>query len=126
MSGMDIDALHSTLLSISLVSDKIRVARENLPVNGRSAVHLGNLLDKAEDDLRVAKATLAHELGFRLCPRCWPPELIATDRSGRAPGRPRLQIPYGRPPELRFARIPRSARKQRCRGGRVGRSASRQ
>jgi len=81
---MDIDALHSTVLSISLVSDKIRVARENLPVNGRSAVHLGNLLDKAEDDLRVAKATLAHELGFRLCPRCWPPELIATDRSGRA------------------------------------------
>ena len=81
---MDIDALHSTLLSISLVSDKIRVARGNLPVNGHSLVDVGDLLDKAEGDLRVAKATLAHELGFRLCPRCWPPELIATDRRGRA------------------------------------------
>jgi hypothetical protein len=84
MQGMDIDALHSTLLSISLVSDKLRTARKNLPANGHSPVDVGNLLDKAEGDLRVAKATLAHELGFRLCPRCWPPELIATDRSGRA------------------------------------------
>jgi len=84
MAGMDIDALHSTLLSISLVSDKLRLARENLSANGHSPVDVGNLLDKAEDDLRVAKATLAHELGFHLCPHCWPPELIATDRSGRA------------------------------------------
>jgi hypothetical protein len=84
MSGMDIDALHSTLLSISLVSDKLRVARKNLPANGHSAMQLGNLLDQVEGDLRVAKGTLAHELGFRLCPHCWPPELIATDRSGRA------------------------------------------
>jgi hypothetical protein len=84
MSGMDIDALHSTLLSISLVSDKLRVAREKLPANGHSTVHLGNLLDQAEGDLRVAKATLAYELGFRLCPHCWPPELIAIDRNGGA------------------------------------------
>ena len=81
---MDIDALHSTLLSITLVSDKLRTARENLPANGHSPVNVGNLLDKAEDDLRVAKATLAHELGFPSLPHCWPPELIATDRSGRA------------------------------------------
>ena len=83
MANMEIDALHSTLLSISLVSDNLRTARENLPAHGQSPVNIGNLLDKAEDDLRMAKATLAHELGFRLCPRCWPPELIATDRSGR-------------------------------------------
>jgi hypothetical protein len=83
MASMDIDALHSTLLSIRLVSDKLRTARKNLPANEHSPVNVGNLLDKAEDDLRVAKATLARELGFRLCPRCWPPELIATDRSGR-------------------------------------------
>ena len=84
MAGMDIDALHSTLLSMSLVSDKLRTARENLPANGHSPVDVGNLLDKAEGDLRMAKATLAHELGFRLCSHCWPPELIAIDRNGRA------------------------------------------
>ena len=81
---MDIDALHSTLLSISLVSDKLRTARKNLPANGHSPVNVGNLLDKPEGDLRMAKVTLARELGFRLCPRCWPPELIATDSTGRA------------------------------------------
>jgi hypothetical protein len=84
MASMDIDALHSTLLSISLVSDKLRTARETLFANGHSAVHLGNLLVQAEGDLRVAKATLGHELGFRLCPHCWPPELITTDRNGHA------------------------------------------
>ena len=77
---MDIDALHSTLLSITIVSEKLRVAREKLPGNGET---LGNLLYEAEGDLGMAKATLASELGFRLCSRCWPPELIATDRNGR-------------------------------------------
>jgi hypothetical protein len=32
--------------------------------------------------LRIAKATLGGELGFSLCPRCWPPELVATDLDG--------------------------------------------
>jgi ribosomal protein S27AE len=80
---MDIDALHSTLLSISLVSEKLRDVRENLSTNEDTATGVGNLLFEAENDLRVAKATLAGELGFRLCPRCWPPELVATDRDGR-------------------------------------------
>ena len=80
---MDIDALHSTLLSISLVSEKLRDVRENLSTNGDATTGVGNLLFEAENDLRVAKATLAGELGFRLCPRCWPPELVATDRDGR-------------------------------------------
>lgn len=92
---MDIDALHSTLLSISLVSDKLRMARECVPPGERSAVHVGSMLDQADADLRVARATLAYELGFRLCPHCWPPELIATDRTGcaRCPGCD--QISYG-------------------------------
>ena len=50
---MDIDALHSTLLC------------------------------EVENDLRIAKATLGGELGFSLCPLCWPPELVATDHDGK-------------------------------------------
>ena len=38
---------------------------------------------EAENDLRMAQATLGGELGFSLCPRCWPPELIATDLDGK-------------------------------------------
>ena len=80
---MDIDALHSTLLSISLVSEKLRAARENLPTNRHVPAWIDSVLLQTESDLRVAKATLAGELGFRLCPRCWPPEFTATDRDGR-------------------------------------------
>jgi ribosomal protein S27AE len=80
---MDIDALHSTLLSISLVSEKLRTARESLPADEQALGIVGDLLSEAEADLRMAKATLAGELGFRLCSRCWPPELIAEDRDGR-------------------------------------------
>jgi hypothetical protein len=80
---MDIDALHSTLLSISLVSEKLRTARENLPTNRQVPAWIDNVLLQTESDLRVAKATLAGELGFSLCPHCWPPEFITTDRDGR-------------------------------------------
>jgi hypothetical protein len=80
---MDIDALHSTLLSISLVSEKLRTARENLPTNRHVPAWMDSLLLQTESDLRMAKATLAGELGFSLCPRCWPPEFTTIDRDGR-------------------------------------------
>ena len=80
---MDIDALHSTLLSITIVSEKLRAGREMIDQVDRVAPGFGDLLDEADRDLKVAKATLAGELGFNMCPRCWPPELIATDRKGR-------------------------------------------
>lgn len=82
---MDIDALHSALLSVTLVSEKLRSAREGLPESAKTDIRsdLARILAEAEGDLRVAKATLAGELGFNLCPRCWPPELVTTDRHGR-------------------------------------------
>ena len=38
---------------------------------------------KPKTILRMAQATLGGELGFSLCPRCWPPELVATDLDGK-------------------------------------------
>jgi hypothetical protein len=80
---MDIDALHSTLLSLSIVSEKLRAGREMTGEMKNAPWGLAELLDEAEKDLRMAKATLAGELGFNVCPHCWPPELVATDRRGR-------------------------------------------
>jgi hypothetical protein len=80
---MDIDALHSTLLSIALVSDTLRSTREQLPGHLSAESDLAGRLRDMESDLRVAKATLAGELGFALCPRCWPPELVTADPDGR-------------------------------------------
>jgi hypothetical protein len=80
---MDIDALHSTLLSITIVSEKLRAGREMMDQVEKVAPGFGELLDEADKDLRMAKATLAGELGFNVCPHCWPPELLTTDRKGR-------------------------------------------
>jgi hypothetical protein len=80
---MDIDALHSALLSITVVSEKLRSAREFLPVTETLPAGLEKFLYEMERDLRIAKATLGGELGFSLCPRCWPPELATIDRNGR-------------------------------------------
>ena len=81
---MDIDALHSTLLSITLVSDKLRFARELFAETKETGHDLERSLHEIETDLRVAKATLAGELGLTLCRCCWPPELVTTDTAGRA------------------------------------------
>ena len=35
-----------------------------------------------ERDLRIAKASLARDLGFKLCHCCWPPELMAPGADG--------------------------------------------
>jgi hypothetical protein len=80
---MDIDALHSTLLSIAVVSEKLRAAREKFSASTNGELNLKRLLCEMEEELRVAKATLAGELGFSLCPRCWPPELVTAGRAGR-------------------------------------------
>src|SRR5207247_8930553 len=79
---IDIDGLHSTVLSFTVVSVKRRGAREMLSATGDAPARLGKFLREAENDLLMAQATLGGELGFSLCPRGWPPELVATDLDG--------------------------------------------
>ncbi len=81
--AMDMDALHSALLSITVISEKLRSTREFLPATDVAPADLEKFFLETESDLRMAKATLGSQLGFTLCPRCWPPELVATDRHGR-------------------------------------------
>jgi hypothetical protein len=78
---MDIDALHSTLLTVTLVSEKLSSIARDLPKE-IDAEPVRRALSESENDLRVAKATLAGELGFHTCPHCWPPELLTVDRQG--------------------------------------------
>ena len=81
---MDTDALHSALLSLTVLPEQIRSARENISSALRSDPSaLSEFLRALERDLRLAKAALARELGFGVCHCCWPPELIMTDADGR-------------------------------------------
>ena len=81
---MDIDALHSALISLTLVPEEVRSAREALTfAKSDDRTGLAHLLANIERDLRMAKAALANELGFPLCRCCWPPQLMATDPDGK-------------------------------------------
>jgi len=115
---MDIDALHSALLSLTVLPEQIRAARESVAaVNGGATTALGEFLNTMERDLRMAKATLARELGFTVCHCCWPPELMATDANGRAhcPASPKtapaINIPNQK--RIRAATVRNSAAKGR-------------
>jgi hypothetical protein len=79
---MDIDALHSALLSFTLLFEKLRFAREKLPATEKTRSDFGQFLNELELDLRIATATLAGELGFTVCRCCWPPKVLATDLEG--------------------------------------------
>ena len=107
---MDIDALHSTLVSLTLLPEELRSARETLEkAGGGSRQELVELLSSTERDLRIAKVTLARELGFKVCLCCWPPEVMVFHDNGDAycpeashgetaeiPDRPRLTPPTAR------------------------------
>lgn len=89
---MDIDTLHSSLVSLTRLPEEIRSARENLLTrDGDPRAAVAQFLDVVERDLRVAKAALARDLGFALCQCCWPPELMVTDSAGRVDCAARLQ-----------------------------------
>lgn len=71
---MDIETIHSGLLSIGITAGKIQVARKKLPP-GDLAAEISSMLAEAEMEMKVAEAAIARELGIELCPDCWPPEL---------------------------------------------------
>jgi len=91
-AGMDIDALHSALVSLTLLPEEIRSARESLLASAGNGVALAQFLSEMERDLRIAKASLARDLGFNLCHCCWPPELMASDADGKLVCAARLEI----------------------------------
>lgn len=78
---MDIDVIHSGLLSIGITVGKIHDARTDLPP-GEVAAEIGAILALAEVELKVAEGMIAREIGFELCPDCWPPELIVVRQRG--------------------------------------------
>ncbi|HEX7531134.1 MAG TPA: hypothetical protein VF333_08315 [Pyrinomonadaceae bacterium] len=86
---MDIDALHSALLSLTVLTEQIRSARDNVSAATDSGLHaFEEFLNSVERDLLITKATLARELDFPVCQCCWPPELLVIDvnESAYCPG----------------------------------------
>ena len=108
---MDIDALHSAVLSLTVLTEQIRSARDNLSAATGSGLHaFEEFLNSVERDLLVTKATLARELDFPICQFCWPPELlvISVDGSAYCPSSPRAAAINGlsRKPPPRAPLVP--------------------
>lgn len=82
---MDIDALHSALLSLTVLTEQIRSARDNVSAAADPGPQaFEEFLNSVERDLLITKATLARELDFPVCQCCWPPELFVIDVNGNA------------------------------------------
>jgi hypothetical protein len=82
---MDIDALHSALLSLTVLTEQIRSARDNISAATDCGLHaFEEFLNSVERDLLITKATLGRELGFPVCQCCWPPELFVINVNGSA------------------------------------------
>jgi hypothetical protein len=78
-----IDALHSALLSFTLLAGKLRLAREQRPMSEWTRSDFGQFLSELDRDLSIATAVLAGELGFAVCRCCWPPEVLVPDLAGQ-------------------------------------------
>ena len=79
----DVDALHSALLSFTLLAGKLNGAREKRPMSEWTRSDSEQFLNEVDRDLRIATAVLASELGFAVCRCCWPPEVLASDLTGQ-------------------------------------------
>ena len=96
---MDIDALHSALLSFTLLAGKLRLAREKRPEGKWTRCDIEQFLNELDRDLSIPTAMLAGELGFAVCRCCWPPEVLATDLAGHITSLAAADLVSGEPPK---------------------------
>jgi hypothetical protein len=99
VAQMDIDALHSALLSFTLLAGKLRLAREKRPESEWTRCDFEQFLNELDRDLSIPTAMLAGELGFAVCRCCWPPEVLATDLAGHITSLGGADLASGEPPK---------------------------
>lgn len=78
---MNIQAIKEALASIAQSIDVLRSMQAKLPT-GKKQTEAAKLLTEAEGKLKEAEARIAHELGFPVCKRCWPPEIMVRRDDG--------------------------------------------
>jgi RNase P subunit RPR2 len=100
---MNIKALNEGLTATENVLGLLQSASDALPA-GETKEEAKRLLADAEQKIKEAEARLGPELGFHICKRCWPPEIMTLNDDGeficRNCGRPLpdgalLEIPPG-------------------------------
>jgi hypothetical protein len=78
---MNIQAIKDGLTIAGDVIDTLRSAKDKLPA-GKKKPEMERLLESAAEKLKEAESRIGHELGFPICKRCWPPEIMVHNEDG--------------------------------------------
>ena len=78
---MNIKALNEGLAATEKVIGLLKSATDTLPA-GKTKDEAKRLLADAEQKIKEAGARMGPELGFHLCKRCWPPEIMTANADG--------------------------------------------
>lgn len=78
---MNIQAIKEGLTITGNVIDILKSATNKLP-SGKKKQETERLLKSAEEKIQEAEARIGHELGFPICKRCWPPEIMVHNDDG--------------------------------------------
>ena len=100
---MNIKALNEGLTATEKVIGLLKSAADTLP-SDKTKDEIKRLLVDAEQKIKEAEARLGPELGFHICKRCWPPEIMTVNDEGDltcrhcgqpAPDGALLEVPQG-------------------------------
>jgi hypothetical protein len=90
------ELLTSLQAGAQLVTDAISIAREWKAAKGGAPEELERKLQQAQEQLKLAEAAAARDLGYRLCKRHFPPGIMVDeshrDQSGKHVNRLRCQV----------------------------------
>jgi hypothetical protein len=78
---MNIKAIKDGLTITGNAIGILKSVTDTLP-SGEKREEAERLLVSAEQKIKEAEARLAPELGFHLCKRCWPPEIMTLNNEG--------------------------------------------
>ena len=78
---MDTESLKEGLTVLGAAIKMLKSLKPLIP-SGAKRDEAERLLSEAELKMKEAEARLAKDLGFRICKRCWPPEIMTQNDVG--------------------------------------------
>ena len=79
---MNIQAIKEGLTILGNAISQLKLLKDKLP-SGKKRDEAERLLKEAEERMKEAEVRIAHELGFPVCKRCWPPEIMIHNDEGK-------------------------------------------
>jgi hypothetical protein len=73
--NIDIETVKQTLGTIGIAISTLKQAKDLLP-DGTKKTEISNTLEQAERQLKIAESQIAQNLGYELCKKYFPPEIM--------------------------------------------------